>query len=176
MDRLKADIAIYLTIGGQVFIAPQYDIEQEADESGTRPDFVALDFSCNEIVVVEVAGAADAVQLATNIENRQRRWFNPVRKNLLDKGVVTAGWHIRFLGFVRDDLVEKLRRRFEDTADVAFYPVGKATILRSCRDERIKMGLPGHSPRTRSASAWTPTGRSSIIGTPSIARESPVRA
>jgi hypothetical protein len=57
----EADIATYLTIDGQVFIAPQYNIAFEASyqEGGACPDFVALDWRRKHVVIVEVTSAAN---------------------------------------------------------------------------------------------------------------------
>jgi len=54
-------IELFLTRGGNVFVASQDDIPYDAEntDGGTCPDFVALDFSKNEIVVVEVSGGSD---------------------------------------------------------------------------------------------------------------------
>ncbi len=82
MDGTEIDIATYLKIDGQVFIAPQLDIKWEMNEGGSCPDFVALDFSCKEIVIVEVTTAADWKPLAKRVQDREKRWFAPARGGL----------------------------------------------------------------------------------------------
>ena len=153
MDGLEADISIYLTIDGQVFIAPQYDIKWEMNEGGTCPDFVALDFSCKEVVVVEVTGAVDFKPLADRVRERHNRWFNPVRRRLTDQNVITSDWNVRFLGFVRDDAVDKVSKLFEGAADVTFFPVEEAIILWSYWEKRIQNGLPGNRRKVFSPAA-----------------------
>lgn len=153
MDGLEADVAIYLTIDGQVFIAPQYDIKWEMDEGGTCPDFVALDFSCKEVVVVEVTGAANWKPLADRVRQRHSRWFNPVRRRLTDQKVITSDWDVRFLGFVRGVAVGDISAQFAGAADVTFSSVEEATILWCYWEKRMKDGLPGNRREALNSSA-----------------------
>ena len=152
MDGLEADIAIYLTVDGQVFIVPQYDIKREMNEGRACPDFVALDFSCKEVVVVEVTGAADWKPLAGRVRERHSRWFNPVRKRLMDQEVITPSWNIRFLGFIRRDAVKGISKQFDEETDVTFFPVEDATILWRFWEKRMKDGLPGNRRNALSSS------------------------
>lgn len=61
-----------------MFLAPQNNI---AFEGGTNlisccPDFVALDYTCKHIAVVEVTAAANIGGLIQNVTERETRWFN----------------------------------------------------------------------------------------------------
>jgi hypothetical protein len=148
MDGLEADIATYLTIDGQVFIAPQYDIKWEMNEGGTCPDFIALDFSCREVVVVEVTTAANWPPLAERVRARESRWFSPISRRLTDLKVIDADWNIRFLGFVRKDATEMIAKQFLPPDSVTFYAIEDAIILWRYWDDRMKGGLPGNRRST----------------------------
>ena len=152
MDGIEIDIATYLTIDGQVFIAPQFDIKWEMNEGGSCPDFVALDFSCKEIVIVEVTSAADWKPLAGRVQARVSRWFNPVHRRLTQAGVTDMGWRIRFLGFVRAAAVDGIAARFISEADVTFYAIEEATFLWAYWSKRMASGLPGNGRKADGAS------------------------
>ena len=149
MDGTESDIATYLTIDGQVFIAPQFDIKWEMNEGGSCPDFVALDFSCKEVVVVEVTSAADWKPLAKRVQDREIRWFSPVRRRLQQAGVTDANWTIRFLGFVRSAVLKDVRAQFADEQGVTFHAIEEATFLWVYWDERMASGLPGNGRSRR---------------------------
>jgi hypothetical protein len=152
MDGTETDIAIYLTVDGKVFIAPQFDIGWEKNEGGTCPDFVALDFSCKEIVVVEVTSAANWKPLASKVSDREMRWFSPTRGRLQQAGVTDGNWRIRFLGFVRNAALEGIRVAFAGKEGVTFHAIEDATFIWAYWDERIKFGLPGNGRHLRSGS------------------------
>jgi hypothetical protein len=141
MDGLESSIAIYLTVGGSFFIAPQYDLKYEMNEGGTCPDFVALDFSRNEIVVVEVTAAANIFPISDRVKARQARWFHPALRRLELQGI--RNWPIRFLGFVRKlDALQKLQEQFADEPDVTFYGIEDASVPWLYWKDRISNGLP----------------------------------
>ena len=142
----EADIATYLTADGQVFLAPQYQVafDPELKEGGSCPDFVALDFRAREILIVEVTTATDWRRtLLENVRQRQTRWYSPVRRRMQELGILDNSWKgIRFLGFVREENLEKVRAAFASEHDVTFYAIEKATFLWQYWDQRLKDGLP----------------------------------
>jgi hypothetical protein len=102
-------VATYLTRGGKVFIVPQYGIPAPGSKGDwSCPDFVALDFEKREVIVVEVTSGADVGGITAKAKDRERQWFAPLRQKLEADGVV-SGWGIRFLGFVRQQNLEKAR-------------------------------------------------------------------
>ena len=94
MSDHEHDIATYLTLDGHVFLAPQYNIayDRELNEGGTCPDFVALDLKLREVVIVEVTTAANMQPLIGRIEQRETRWYSPIRRKMKEVGVVEDGW------------------------------------------------------------------------------------
>jgi hypothetical protein len=144
MDSLEGAIAIYLTMDGKVFIAPQFNIKWEMNEGGSCPDFVALDFSCNEVVVVEVTAAADLKPLAKRIAERESRWFSPIRKRLKEANIITSDWRVRFLGFVRQGADNKISKNFVGLHDVSFAALEDSMIPWIYWENREKNGLPGN--------------------------------
>jgi hypothetical protein len=145
MSDHEHDIATYLTLGGHVFIAPQYNVayDRELNEGGACPDFVALDLKLREVVVVEVTIAANMQPLIGRIEQRETRWYGPIRRKMKEVGVVDEGWKLtRFLGFVRKPNLSLMRERFESASDVSFWGIEDATFPWSYWDERMTKGLP----------------------------------
>ena len=139
------DIATYLTLDGHVFLAPQYNIayDRELNEGGACPDFVALDLKLREVIVVEVTTAADVQPLIKRIEQRETRWYGPIRRKMKEVGVVDDGWKpTRFLGFVRSDNLPLIRKSFESASDVSFWAIEHATFPWTYWDERMTKGLP----------------------------------
>jgi hypothetical protein len=140
----EEDIATYLTIDGRVFLAPQYIIafDRDLQNGGTCPDFVALDFRFQEVVVVEVTTSVNWRSLAQNVRDREARWFNPISRRLKEFSLPGAEWKIRFLGFLREANVEPAKSQFKDENDVTFFAIEDATFLWKYWDKRIKDGLP----------------------------------
>ena len=137
-------VATYLTRGGKVFVAPQYAVPALSGKGDWAcPDFVALDFGANEVVVVEVATGSRVTDLWGRVAERGTRWFDPIRAKMVDDGLAAqATWDIRFLGFVRRDCLVDARRRFEGQPDVAFAAIEDATFAWSYWDSRADKGLP----------------------------------
>jgi hypothetical protein len=141
----EVDIELYLTIDGQVFLAPQYNIafEPAYGVGGACPDFVALDWRCKNVVIVEVTSAATLGGLKKKVKQRETRWYTPLRATLTKLKVINKGWQFRFLGFVRDENLARLEQEFTGDRDVTFFPIEKASFPWLYWDERIKNGLPG---------------------------------
>lgn len=144
MSNFETDVATYLTIDGQVFIAPQFDIKWEMNEGGTCPDFLALDFSCKDAVIVEVTAAANWHPLERRVSDRKQRWFAPAERRLLERRIITPEWRIRFLGFIRSDHHQYISDAFAGHADVTFYPLEDAIIPWKYWKKRMAEGLPGN--------------------------------
>ena len=134
----------YLTICGSVFIAPQYALafNKDHEDGGSCPDFVALDFSRRQIVVVEVNGGSSVKDFAARVEARETRWFRPLLRHFEEKKFAVSNWEIRFLGFVRKANVAKLQKMFLNDDGITFFAIEDATFSHIYWDERIKGGLP----------------------------------
>jgi hypothetical protein len=123
------------------------------NEGGACPDFVALDFSCHDVVVIEVTAAIDWHPLARRVDDRQARWFSPISIRLMDQNMIDANWRIRFLGFVRQEVKEAISRRFAGVNEVTFYPLEDAVILWRSWTDRMNNGLPGNRRKALTAPA-----------------------
>ena len=140
----ERSVATYLAVGGQVFIASQYDVEfdSESGDGGTCPDFVALDFGRREVVVVEVTAAADWRKLADRVKRRETAWYRPIRRQLQKLNVIDDSWPVRFLGFVCDFNVNAAKSAFASDSDVTFCAIEEATFPWRYWEERVREGLP----------------------------------
>jgi hypothetical protein len=80
MDELETSVATYLTAGGRVFVAPQFETGDKTERNGIAcPDFVALDFPSKEIVVVEVTASWAMSKVFRLVSERETRWYAPIR-------------------------------------------------------------------------------------------------
>ncbi len=129
-------IGAFLAQGGKVFVSPGYDI----DNGRTCPDFVALDFSKREVVLVEVSTGYDIGSLMERVRNRKEQWFVPLRAQL-DADHIAEGWDMRFLGFVRRDRIEKAKGTFAGVEKVTFAAIEDCAFSWEYW-ERRKGGLP----------------------------------
>jgi hypothetical protein len=167
-------IVSYLTIDGQVFIAPQFEIQGETDDGRSCPDFVVLDFRRREILIVEVTDAANWQPLASRIADRTRRWFNPARRRLEQGRIVDSSWSgPRFLGFVREAAIPGLEARFLKDDDVTFCPAEQASLMWKCGEARLRDGLP--DKRLASVSPALASGTAAVCATLCHVAERPVR-
>src|ERR1700712_2472359 len=157
-------IVSYLTIDGQVFIAPQFEIQGETDDGRSCPDFVVLDFRRREILIVEVTDAANWQPLASRIADRTRRWFNPARRRLEQGRIVDSSWSgPRFLGFVREAAIPGLEARFLKDDDVTFCPAEQASLMWKCGEARLRDGLPDKRLDSVSATRGSDSGTVCIM-------------
>ncbi len=141
--QIESLVELYLTRGGKVFVSPQYDVsyDREARDGGSCPDIVALDMEHREVVVVEISAAANLSSLFNKVAERDTRWFTPIQRKLEKDRVIDSAWKIRFLGFVREALVDGANKKFADAADVYFFALEKAAFSFAYWTEREK-GLP----------------------------------
>lgn len=137
-------VATYLTRGGKVFIVPQYSIPAPTGNGDWAcPDFVALDFQAEEVVIVEVATGSRFASLISRVKERETRWFLPVKAKLIADGLaLQADWRMRFLGFVRRDSIELARRPFAGQERVAFKAIEDVTFPWAYWSDRAATGLP----------------------------------
>jgi hypothetical protein len=141
----ESAIELYLTISGDVFIAPQYNIafKKKYGDGGACPDFVALDLKRKHVVIVEVSSAMNLNGLFERVRKRSTRWYDPVRRKLQnDLRIIDEKWKERFLGFVRSERVSYAKSKFSNDSDVQFFAIEKASIPWAYWDDRIKDGLP----------------------------------
>lgn len=143
MDNLENLIQDFLTLGGSVFVSPQFDVawDREAAHGGSYPDFVALDFTKKHFVIVEMTTAYSLTRFLENIRSRETRWFQPIGKHLSGIGAITPEWRPRFLGFVREPSLAFARSKFVGQPDVSFYPL-EGAILGYAYWEKRQEGLP----------------------------------
>jgi hypothetical protein len=143
MDAIEGLIALFLTQGGRVFISPQYDVaySKEQLDGGACPDFVALDMTNREVVIVEVTTASNLRALFDRVKARETRWFNPIVRRLIEDDVVTLNWKKRFLGFVREEAAAAANAEFATDSDVYFVGLERAAFSFAYWKERAG-GLP----------------------------------
>jgi hypothetical protein len=143
MDNLESVIQDFLTLGGSVFVSPQFNVawDREAAQGGSSPDFVALDFVKKHFVIVEVTTKYSLKDYFEKITARDGRWFRPVEKHLSSIGAITPEWRPRFLGFVRQPRLAFARSAFVGQPDVSFYPLEEAILGYSYWGKRQE-GLP----------------------------------
>ena len=113
-------VELYPTRGRKVFASHVYDI--------AYPDIVALDMKCEEVVVIEMTSAADLRGLFDKITERQKNWFPPIRHSLESDHTINSSWKIRFLGVVRETLVDSANAKFAGATDVHFFALEKAAF------------------------------------------------
>lgn len=138
----EALVGAYLSCNGEAFVCPQYQlwVGSVGGKPWSCPDFVALDFKRWEVVVVEVSAGASLGDLTSRVEERKARWFTPLRDRLVSEGVIDDRWTIRFLGFVRRDLVDQANRLAGDD-DALFHPLEDVAFPHLYWNERMR-GLP----------------------------------
>lgn len=139
----EALVEAYLSCNGEAFVCPQYQLWAGSVGSTpwSCPDFVALDFKRREVVVVEVSADSSLGNLPSRVRERETRWFTPLRERLLREEAINDAWIIRFLGFVRRELVDKAGS-LAGGDDVIFHPLEDVAFAHLYWDERMK-GLPG---------------------------------
>jgi hypothetical protein len=143
---LEPLIERFLCLGGSVFVAPQFQVDyvKATNDGGACPDFLALDLERSELVVVEVNGGSDIKNFAERVEQRETRWFTPIKRRFIETKILGSSWNVRFLGIVRGNNpnnVQKLETKFAKDGDVTFFPLERAILAHEYWDTRIT-GLP----------------------------------
>ena len=142
MEIFETLVERYLTYDGKVFVAPQYTIAWNAGAKigGSCPDFVLIDESgpSRELVVVEVTTGLNLKPLFEKIENRDLRWFAPLRARFRTSP--------RLIVFLRRAVSESARKWAETngipSAEVCFHPLEDAVFPWDYDAERLANGLP----------------------------------
>jgi hypothetical protein len=120
-------VELYPTGGGKVFAG---------HFGGSWPDNVTLDMERKEVVIVEINSAADLRGLFDEITERQKHWFRPIRRSLESDRTIDSSWKIRFLGIVRETLVDGANAKFAGATDVHFSALEKAAFSSAYWTER----------------------------------------
>ena len=124
-------VELYRTLGGNVLASHQHDIayDKEARDDGwSYPTNVTVDMERKEVVIVEMTSAADLRCLFDKVTGRQKHWFMPIRHSLESDHTIDSSWKIRFLGVVREILVDGANAKFEGATDVHFSALEKAAF------------------------------------------------
>jgi hypothetical protein len=118
-------LELYQTRGGKVFASHQSDKEPR---DGSWSETVMLDMERKEVVIVEITSAADLRGLFGEIAERQKHWFTPIRRSLESDRTIDSSWKIRFLGVVREALVDGANAKFAGATDVHFSALERAAF------------------------------------------------
>jgi hypothetical protein len=110
------------TLGGKVIASHQCDIADDC------PDIVKLDMERKEVVIIEITNAADLSGLFDRITEHKEHWFPPIRHSLESDHTIDSSWEIRFLGVVRETLVDSANAKFAGAKDVHFFALEKAAF------------------------------------------------
>ncbi len=107
-DTYEQLVERYLTCNGLAFVCPQFNVAYDPiqKDGGSEPDFVVLDYDAGKNVVVEVTEAANLTGLLDKVGDPNCRWFKPIVRSLNERGIVSETCPIRFLGVVREELLE----------------------------------------------------------------------
>jgi hypothetical protein len=92
------------------------------------PDIVTLDMKCKEVVIIEMTSADDLRGLFDKITERQKNWFPSIRHRLESDHTIDSSWKIRFLGVVRETLVDSANAEFAGATDVHFFALEEAAF------------------------------------------------
>lgn len=124
MDQAEAAVAEFLTRNGLAFICPQFDFPYKAEQGGSAPDFVAIDLVNRDVAVVEVTTSADINGLLARVEDRNRRWYGPLREQAKSWKGFCQNQQVepRFIGFIRQCHIKSAYAKCGDT-DVTFVPL-----------------------------------------------------
>lgn len=146
-ELLEAMVGQYLSCNGKAFVCPQFEVAWNGDRNlgGSSPDFVVLDFANRDLVIVEVTGNASVANLLGKIDERQTRWYVPIREKLASEGALSCdpgGFKPRFLGFVRRECIASAQAQFSGAADVHFEALEDVAFGWTYWDDR-QAGLPG---------------------------------
>ena len=129
--QLKSPVELSLIRGGKDFASHQHDIayDKEArDDDGSCPANVTLDMERKEVVIVEMTSAADLRCLFAKVTGREKHWYTPIRHSLESDHTIDSSWKIRFLGVVREILVDSANAKFAGAKDVHFFALEKAAF------------------------------------------------
>ena len=114
MDRHAQAVMHFLTVNGDTFLAPQYELAA----GWMCPDFVALRPAKKQVWVVEVTASGYPLGLVDKINQRVERYYAPLLEQLQRLHLTNADWSVGVLLFIRDDQIEWFKSRLKDTSGV----------------------------------------------------------
>ncbi len=115
-------LVMYYLASEGLFLSPQFLIGVGRSD-WSCPDFVALDFTKQKVLVVEVTTAYNVSSLIEKIHNRDQQWFQRLRPLLLSRKVVTTEWSFAVRAFVRADRLEYTKAAFSDSPDITITDI-----------------------------------------------------
>ena len=103
MDLIESYVLAYLTAKKHVFVNPQFSIRNEKGGDWSCPDFVTIDFKCNEVAVVEVSTNSDPRVLVDRVRDAEKQWMEKLRVQLEQDSVISprGAWAFVIKLFVR---------------------------------------------------------------------------
>ena len=123
MDRHEEAVMQLMTANGDTFIAAHYDVAA----GWMRPSLVALRPAKKQVWVVEVSASGYPLGLVDKVNQRVEKWYAPLLEQLQRLQVTGSDWSIGLLVFVRDDQIDWLRGRLQDTAGVQLLSLETAS-------------------------------------------------
>jgi hypothetical protein len=115
------EVVDYLTHCEKVFVSSNLMINRASHVSYSPPDIVALDFGRKEIVIIDIVRAWDLAQLCNRIDQREARWYTPIRATLISQRMVTRSWTVRVLALIPEQMLPEAHCRFAGLEDVACW-------------------------------------------------------
>jgi len=119
MDLYEQAVLAYICGRPERFVSAQFTIRYDGFRGGSCPDFVVIDFADTTVYVIEVTAAADSKNVTGRIEEREKRWLQPLREHMTVLNPLFANWDYHVTIFVREEQFQKAQQRVANFRDVS---------------------------------------------------------
>lgn len=128
MDLFEEAVLRYLCGPPERFVSAQFNIPYDGSKGGSCPDFLVLDFSGSTVYVVEVTSAADKKNILSRVDERETRWFAPLRGHFSKLSPIFAEWDYHVTVFVRKEECDAARKRLHEFPDVSVFSLDEVVF------------------------------------------------
>ena len=127
MDRFEEAVMDYISATPDCFLKTQLSLpwDKELKIGGSLPDFVVLDFRESTVYVVEVTTASSLKSILTKVDERQTRWYEPIRKYKSSWTALVKDWDFRVCLFLREQVVGEALSKTSNFDDVSVISLDK---------------------------------------------------
>jgi len=127
MDRFEEAVMDYISANPDCFLKTQLALpwDKELNIGGSLPDFVVLNFRENTVYVVEVTTASNLKSILTKVDERQTRWYEPIKKYKSSWTALIKSWDFRVCLFLREQVAEEALFKTSNFDDVSVISLDK---------------------------------------------------
>jgi len=105
MDRFEEAVLEYISANPDCLLKSHFKIEYDKEKKigGSLPDFVVVNFKEKCVYIIEVTTAWNIRPVMKKVDERETRWFEPIKQSEISWAKMVSNWNFRVCLFLRND-------------------------------------------------------------------------